>query len=53
MLTIAHRLNTIMESDKVLVMEQGQIVEYDQPAVLLQNLNGYFYKLASETDVQN
>ena len=44
-LTIAHRLNTIMDYDKVLVMDQGRVVEFDKPEVLLQNNNGYFYRL--------
>ena len=44
-LTIAHRLNTIMDYDKVLVMDQGRVVEFDNPEVLLQNSNGYFSRL--------
>lgn len=48
-LTIAHRLNTIMDSDKVLVMEAGIMVEYDHPHILLQNKEGYFYKMVQET----
>lgn len=44
-LTIAHRLNTIMDYDKVLVMDQGRVVEFDKPEVLLQNNNGYFCRL--------
>ncbi|XP_074035480.1 probable multidrug resistance-associated protein lethal(2)03659 isoform X2 [Leptinotarsa decemlineata] len=47
-LTIAHRLNTIMDSDKVLVMDAGEVVEYDHPHILLQNPNGFFYKLVEE-----
>ena len=35
-LTIAHRLNTIMDADRVLVMDQGIAAEFDQPHVLLQ-----------------
>jgi ABC-type multidrug transport system fused ATPase/permease subunit len=35
-LTIAHRLNTIMDADKVLVMDAGQAAEYDTPHELLQ-----------------
>ena len=34
-LTIAHRLNTIMDADKVLVMDAGRAAEYDSPAALL------------------
>ncbi|KAK7866066.1 hypothetical protein R5R35_013565 [Gryllus longicercus] len=49
-LTIAHRLNTIMDSDKVLVMDAGQAVEYDHPHILLQNKESIFYGLVQETD---
>ncbi|CAH0557999.1 unnamed protein product [Brassicogethes aeneus] len=48
-LTIAHRLNTIMDSDKVLVMESGTMVEFDHPHLLLQNPEGYFHKMVLET----
>lgn len=48
-LTIAHRLNTIMDSDKVLVMEAGIMVEYDHPHILMQNEEGHFYKMVQET----
>jgi len=33
-LTIAHRLNTVLNSDRVLVMDDGKVVEYDDPTVL-------------------
>lgn len=48
-LTIAHRLNTIMDSDKVLVMDSGTPVEFDHPYVLLNKQNGFFYSLVQET----
>ncbi|XP_067011704.2 probable multidrug resistance-associated protein lethal(2)03659 [Anabrus simplex] len=48
-LTVAHRLNTIMDSDKVLVMDSGRMVEFDHPHILLQNSEGYFYKMVQET----
>lgn len=48
-LTIAHRLNTIMDSDKVLVMDSGRVAEFDHPHILLQNPEGEFTKLVMET----
>lgn len=36
-ITIAHRLNTIADYDKVFVMDKGQVVEYGQPLELLTN----------------
>lgn len=44
-LTIAHRLNTVMDYDKVLVMDQGKVVEFDNPRVLLQKNDGHFSRL--------
>jgi ABC-type multidrug transport system fused ATPase/permease subunit len=38
-LTIAHRLRSIIDYDKILVMEAGEAVEYDAPHTLLQNTN--------------
>ncbi|XP_076757866.1 ATP-binding cassette sub-family C member 4 [Xylocopa sonorina] len=49
-LTIAHRLNTIMDSDKVLVMDKGHMAEYDHPHILLQNNYSQFTSLVKETD---
>lgn len=48
-LTIAHRLNTVMDSDKVLVMDKGKMVEFDHPYNLLQNKEGIFYKMVEQT----
>ncbi|CAG9819495.1 unnamed protein product [Phaedon cochleariae] len=49
MLTIAHRLNTIMDYDKVLVMEMGEAVEFAPPHELLQIPEGYFTKMVEQT----
>lgn len=48
-LTIAHRLHTVMDSDKVLVMDAGTMVEFDHPHVLLQNHEGVFYGMVQKT----
>lgn len=44
-LTVAHRLNTILNSDRILVMDQGSIVEFDSPSVLTGLTEGYFHKM--------
>lgn len=46
-LTIAHRLHTIMDSDMVLVMENGYAKEYDAPYKLLQKSSGLFRDLVN------
>ena len=41
-LTIAHRLNTIMDSDKVHVLDDGCVVEFDTASNLLTKQSGFF-----------
>ncbi|KAL0104937.1 hypothetical protein PUN28_016527 [Cardiocondyla obscurior] len=48
-LTIAHRLNTVMDSDRILVMDAGNAVEFDHPHVLLQKETGYLKSMVQET----
>eukprot|EP01025_Chloroclados_australasicus_P037639 TRINITY_DN3846_c0_g4_i1.p1 TRINITY_DN3846_c0_g4~~TRINITY_DN3846_c0_g4_i1.p1 ORF type:complete len:1422 (-),score=137.95 TRINITY_DN3846_c0_g4_i1:223-4488(-) len=48
-LTIAHRLNTIMDSDKVLVMESGHVKEYDSVQNLLKLPNGLFREMVESS----
>lgn len=38
-----------MDSDKVLVMDFGKIIEFDHPYRLLKNTNGFFYKMVEQT----
>lgn len=48
-LTIAHRLHTIMDSDKILLMSNGCISDYDDPHHLLQKESGLLHELVEAT----
>uniref|UniRef100_A0A915JQK7 ABC transporter domain-containing protein n=1 Tax=Romanomermis culicivorax TaxID=13658 RepID=A0A915JQK7_ROMCU len=48
MLTIAHRLNTIMHSGRIIVLDKGEIVEFDSPEQLLDNDKSTFHKMAKD-----
>lgn len=45
MLTVAHRLHTIMDSDRVLVMDTGVAAEFAAPHELLEQGHGIFYEM--------
>ncbi|XP_028650798.1 multidrug resistance-associated protein 5 isoform X2 [Erpetoichthys calabaricus] len=42
MLTIAHRLHTVLSCDRIMVLNQGQVLEFDEPSKLLANENSRF-----------
>ncbi|RLN48167.1 hypothetical protein BBJ29_000290 [Phytophthora kernoviae] len=44
-LTIAHRINTILDADRILVMERGGVGEFDSPKALQKNPDGLFKAL--------
>ena len=47
-LTVAHRLNTIINSDKIMVMSYGEVIEFDSPNVLRNDSNSAFYELLQQ-----
>ncbi|XP_033725267.1 LOW QUALITY PROTEIN: multidrug resistance-associated protein 1-like [Pecten maximus] len=50
-LTIAHRLNTIMDYDRVMVLDKGLVVEFDRPQNLLEDKGTVFYGMAKDADL--
>ncbi|KAK1756041.1 P-loop containing nucleoside triphosphate hydrolase protein [Echria macrotheca] len=46
-ITVAHRINTILDSDRVVVLERGEVVEFDTPLELIKK-RGVFYGLVKE-----
>ncbi|KAL2903563.1 ABC transporter C family member 3 [Bienertia sinuspersici] len=47
-ITVAHRIPTVIDNDLVLVLDQGKIIEYDTPAELLKDGSSAFSKLVKE-----
>ncbi|KAF9993545.1 hypothetical protein BGZ80_005031 [Entomortierella chlamydospora] len=48
-LTIAHRINTVMDSDRIMMLDEGKVVEFDSPQNLLKDENSIFYSLAKQS----
>ncbi|CAK9309360.1 unnamed protein product [Citrullus colocynthis] len=53
MLIIAHRLNTIIDCDRILVLEAGRVLEYNTPKELLSNEESGFSKMVQSTGAAN
>ncbi|KAJ6840809.1 putative ABC transporter C family member 15 isoform X1 [Iris pallida] len=52
-LTIAHRIHTVVDSDLILVLSEGRVLEYDTPAKLLEQENSSFSKLIKEYSLRS
>lgn len=51
-LTVAHRLNTVIEMDRIMVLSEGNVVEFDSPHLLMKDVNGYFTSMVKQTGKQ-
>ncbi|TCD64624.1 hypothetical protein EIP91_003858 [Steccherinum ochraceum] len=49
LLTIAHRLQTVMDADKIMVLDAGRLVEFGSPRELLKNKDGVLRALVDES----
>jgi len=49
LITIAHRLQTIADYDKIMVLDAGKVVEFDSPLKLLETEGGFFRGLVEES----
>ena len=50
-ITVAHRIKTIIEYDKILVLDNGNIIEFDTPQNLLKNEKSLFFELYSKSTI--
>lgn len=48
-ITIAHRLKTIIDYDRILVLDAGEIIEFDEPKVLLAKVGGAFREMCRKS----
>ena len=51
-ITIAHRVQTIVDSDRVLVMDSGRMIEFDTPSHLMENPQSTFARLVRQANAQ-
>jgi ATP-binding cassette subfamily C (CFTR/MRP) protein 4 len=46
--TIAHKLKSVLDNDKILVLDKGEVIEFDEPSNLLADESTTFHKMAEE-----
>ncbi|KAH6922984.1 hypothetical protein HPB50_020409 [Hyalomma asiaticum] len=51
LLTVAHRLHTVLDYDKILVMSEGSVAEYGTAQELLNDSNSLFYDMAMKAGI--
>jgi ATP-binding cassette subfamily C (CFTR/MRP) protein 1 len=51
-ITIAHRINTILDSDRIIVLDKGTVAEFETPSELVRR-KGLFYELVKEAGLLN
>ncbi|KAI8868267.1 P-loop containing nucleoside triphosphate hydrolase protein, partial [Ramicandelaber brevisporus] len=49
LLTVAHRLRTVIDYDRILVLEKGQVAEFDTPASLIDRDGSIFRSMCQQT----
>ncbi|XP_050718620.1 ATP-binding cassette sub-family C member 5-like isoform X20 [Eriocheir sinensis] len=50
MITIAHRLNTVMSCSRIMVLDDGKVTEFDTPRTLLANPDSMFAKMVAKSE---
>lgn len=48
-LTIAHRIQTVLQCDKIMAIDEGSVAEFDTPQRLLESKSGIFYEMYSKS----
>jgi len=48
-ITIAHRIKTIINYDKIMVLKDGHLIEFDSPQKLIEKTDSLFYELYSKS----